>query len=115
MTAKIKVWGCGKTKEQRTFKTKQGKPFVDIDQSVSCRYSNIVPEGNEDEDTEEVLLEIDPEELEAEDSEERPQDLKEPVLNEAKTGKAQSSGLNQQKPRDREMEEIRTAFKRFLD
>lgn len=118
MTVKIQTWGCGKTKEQRKFKTRDGKPVVVIDQSVECRYSNIVPEEQDPAEEAEVLLEIDPEELEEnpeENTEEQPQHLREPVLNEAQRVKTERARQNQHNPADPEMQRIKTAFKRFLE
>ena len=105
----IKVWGCGKTREQRKFKNVGGKNVVVIDQQLTCRYDNVV---NEEEDPEEELeLVLDGEE---ETEEERPADLPEPVLNEVKIGTINRSQPNQHKDADRELEAIRTYFKRFL-
>ena len=119
---KIQTWGCGKTKEQRSFKVKNGKPIVVIDQTVECRYSNVANEaesGEEgDDDSDEVLLEVDPEELEDEeegfeDIEQRQKESQEPLLNEVKSNLAdfkEASRLRQ----DKEMEVIRNGFRRFL-
>lgn len=118
MSGNIKPWGCGKTREQRKFKERNGKPVVVIDTSVECRYSNIVPEEQEQDNDEDLILEIDPEELEEnpeENTEQRPQHLREPVLNEAQRVKAERARQNQHNPADPEMQRIRTAFKRFLD
>ena len=70
MSGNIKPWGCGKTREQRKFKERNGKPVVVIDTSVECRYSNIVPEEQEQDNEEDLILDIDPEELEEEEEEE---------------------------------------------
>lgn len=119
MSGNIKPWGCGKTKESRRFKERNGKPVVVIDTSVECRYSNIVPEEQEQQDEEDLILEIDPEELEEEETadtnpEDRPQHLQPSPLNERRIGKAHLNELAQQKTEDKEMQRIRNDFKRFL-
>jgi len=120
MTGNIKPWGCGKTREQRKFKERNGKPVVVIDTSVECRYSNIVPEEQEQDNEEDLILDINPEELEEEEedsetaAEDRPQDLRAGPLNERRIGKAHLDGSVQQKTRDADMERLRTHFKRFL-
>jgi hypothetical protein len=86
---------------------------------MECRYDNIVNEEESNpEDELELLLgdeETDGElEEDSEDGYERPQDLKEPVLNEARASKASRTEANQQKRADKEMEKIRNDFRRFL-
>lgn len=121
MSGNIKPWGCGKTREQRKFKERNGKPVVVIDTSVECRYSNIVPEEQEQDNEEDLILDIDPEELEEEKeedsetaAEDRPQHLRAGPLNERRIGKAHLDGSVQQKTRDADLERLRTHFKRFL-
>lgn len=121
MSGNIKPWGCGKTREQRKFKERNGKPVVVIDTSVECRYSNIVPEEQEQDKEEDLILEIDPEELEGEEeedseatAEDRPQHLRAGPLNERRIGKSHLDGSVQQKTRDADLERLRTHFKRFL-
>lgn len=118
----IQTWGCGKTKEQRSFKVKNGKPVVVIDQAVECRYSNVTneEESNEedDDDKDGFLLEIDPEELEDKEEgfegiEQRQKESQEPLLNEVKSNLADFKEASRLR-HDKEMEVIRNGFRRFL-
>jgi hypothetical protein len=121
MSDNIKPWGCFQRSSNRKFaQNKEGKPVVRITTEMECRYDTIVNEEESNPDEEELGLLLGDEEADgeleedSEDNNERPQDLKEPVLNEARASKASRTEANQQKRADKEMEKIRNDFRRFL-